>query len=140
MIWNRAAIDTARQLALDGHSAAEAARHFTETLDLRPALTRDAVIAACLRRDIHFVGRNVNAGRAAALGPSPDAKPMRKLRGSGVADMPLVAIVDLRSVHCRWPIECDGDDAVRYCGHDRVAPGPYCAAHRKLAYVPRAPK
>ena len=54
--------------------------------------------------------------RRAALAVQPTLKPLEAL-GAG---------------ECRWPY---GDAHVRFCGQPTLGPGPYCRAHRGLAYV-----
>ena len=52
----------------------------------------------------------------------------------------VVSLFDLRHGDCRWPFGDPGDDDFGFCGQRVEREGsPYCACHRRIAYVP-APK
>lgn len=77
---------------------------------------------------------------AAVLRPSPAraAEPWPAIaseaRRAAMKVEPLMARLEqLETSQCRWPY---GEDTVRFCGRASAAEGPYCAAHRGLAYVP----
>lgn len=45
-----------------------------------------------------------------------------------------ITIADLELCHCKWPLWETDDDPRAYCGQDRAAGLPYCAAHARIAY------
>jgi GcrA cell cycle regulator len=44
-----------------------------------------------------------------------------------------IALIDLKSHHCRWPVAGAGATTL-FCGGDAHAGRPYCAAHCRMAY------
>lgn len=46
-----------------------------------------------------------------------------------------VTFAQLAEPHCRWPIGDPSSDDLRYCGAEKMADGPYCARHHRLAYT-----
>lgn len=48
-----------------------------------------------------------------------------------------VALVDLRETDCRFPIGNPGEPDFGFCGSYAEVGVPYCAAHQKIAYVPK---
>jgi hypothetical protein len=66
---------------------------------------------------------------------APDAWPSAPphARRAALAVSPRLAPLEaLRAGECRWPY---GEDDLRFCAHPTFGKGPYCAAHRGLAYV-----
>jgi GcrA cell cycle regulator len=50
-----------------------------------------------------------------------------------------VSIIELRNIHCRFPLGTPGEDGFCYCGADRETLEtfkPYCAGHAAIAYRP----
>lgn len=48
-----------------------------------------------------------------------------------------VSLIDLQADQCHWPVNGLYGSAPIYCGRD--ADGPYCTAHRRIAYTPAPP-
>jgi GcrA cell cycle regulator len=94
------------------------------------------------------VGKNVSAGAANSL-------MARMARMQNVAVLAArfeceagaqpadggITIVDLTERTCHWPLGDPGDlQTFRYCGAKKsLDAGPYCRAHRKIAYQPANP-
>ncbi len=49
-----------------------------------------------------------------------------------------VPLVEAERAHCRWPLWEHADPHRDVCGAPTAGTGPYCAAHRKVAYAGRA--
>lgn len=47
-----------------------------------------------------------------------------------------VALLDLESHHCRWPVTGDATHATLFCGAKKIDGCPYCARHARIAYQP----
>lgn len=47
-----------------------------------------------------------------------------------------IALVDLRSHHCRWPIGDPGREGFHFCGARKADGGVYCAKHGLVAFQP----
>jgi GcrA cell cycle regulator len=47
-----------------------------------------------------------------------------------------VQLVDLKYDDCRFPIGNPGDENFAFCGDQRIAGKPYCAAHSNLCLIP----
>jgi hypothetical protein len=151
MIWNEDCIESARQMALDGKSAAEAAQVIADSLGV--LVTRSMLISLGKRRGIAFKSRNVDVHHIASLVKLAPTAPLTAAQrpqpgnivrksthyeplpvSKTIDGMLLIEIGALQNRHCRWPV--DGDE-VRYCGLNRPEGKAYCPAHHALAYTRR---
>lgn len=152
MRWTEDLVGEVRRLIVDeGMSASRAASA------LGDRFSRVAIIGICSRRGIplnaHPDGRkaratprpierrNIHPGnivRKAASRQFDPKPPIVREAPPDIADMPLVAVWELKTAHCRWPVGEPSDiEEFRYCGRSRAGEGPYCAGHHALAYRPR---
>jgi len=47
-----------------------------------------------------------------------------------------IDLLDLREMHCRWPIGDPQDNAFHFCGRQKATAIAYCEHHARLAYQP----
>lgn len=77
--------------------------------------------------------RNTYEQRIARIDAIRDA---RSKPAPEVSDQPgRYDVMTLPANGCKWP---HGDTRITFCGHQREGTSPYCLAHMKLAYTPRA--
>jgi GcrA cell cycle regulator len=93
--------------------------------------------------------RQLRAARKAGVTPPPMERPVKSAsRAEAVKKITpdfsfpesrRVSIIELRNIHCRFPLGDPGNEGFCYCGADREALGPfqpYCAGHAAIAYRP----
>ena len=140
--WNEARIARLDRLWTEGLSASEIALQLG-------GVTRNAVLGK-LHRLGRLGGRPKAAARPKTSTPQPPyaprpkpprPKPPRAMRPRAAA-VPQPAwpgevarVEDLRPRSCRWPIGDPLADGFSFCGHP-AENGPYCEAHRQVAYLP----
>lgn len=158
--WSPEEIDFAKSLWLQGKSATDVSRALLWK-DLGPERTRNSVIGMIHRegfqkrtlstyntvRGPSFAKRRraLSAAQKAVFSPrinhNPNIEPSPAKRLSGeraaaAALPPLVKWEALSAAHCKYPCGDPKEADFGFCGRERVACGPYCAAHTKLCYEP----
>jgi GcrA cell cycle regulator len=120
---------------------------------LGPGFSRSAVVGKLFRLGLRPTGEQRHEAQAAgarhsrarqriggvADGARPPALPEAPLPPpTPCAVTPLlVGLLDLRRSSCRWPYDVNGE--TRFCGHTVGGGGPYCEAHRAVAYLATLP-
>ena len=141
--WTDDRIADLKRLWSEGLSATEIARRL-------PGTTRNAVLGKLHR--LRLLGGRV-AGKTARARPERGRpKPGRRRVGAarGILEpAPPPAAAELAGTvdrlerlgvrQCRWPIGDPKLDGFSFCGR-RAAAGPYCPAHRGVAYLPGSAK
>jgi GcrA cell cycle regulator len=90
------------------------------------------------------VGKNVSVGAANSLMARMQNVAVLAARFECEASAPPaeggITIVDLTERKCHWPLGDPKSDLFRFCGAAKSPhAGPYCYAHRKIAYQPANP-
>jgi GcrA cell cycle regulator len=153
-MWTETAIETLRQMALEGKSASAIAVALG-------APSRNAVIGKANRIGIKLTGhahcsaprtprsitertRRPVIGRAGsaswkrALAPTlpRDRKPAWIFAEAQVGEMLKVGFEEIREGACRWPLGDPTSEDFVYCGVETAKDRPYCAGHCRMAYKP----
>src|SRR5271167_4946356 len=153
-MWTEAAIETLRQLALEGKSASSIAAALG-------APSRNAVIGKASRIGIKLTGHvhcsAPRAPRASAGRPRRPAiartdcalwtravvpalprerKPTWLFAEAQVGEMLRVGLEDIREGPCRWPLGDPTSEDFVYCGVETAKGRSYCAGHCRMAYKP----
>lgn len=153
--WTPERIETLRRLFEDGYSSGLIAREL--------GCSRDTVIGKGTRlglygggglrlKSAHTIATIAKAQRAKEPPKPARAKPVRPSTLAPLPEvraMPLMppmeatgaarAIIELRSLDCRWPLGNAHDPEFRFCGEPATR-GPYCACHAERAYAPVKPR
>ena len=145
-MWTEAAIETLRQLALEGKSASSIAVALG-------APSRNAVIGKANRIGIKLTG-NIHclAPRAARPSTERPRRPAIARTDSPLwkrAAVPAVArerkpawafaeaqVEEIREDSCRWPLGDPTSEEFVYCGVQTAKGRSYCAGHCRMAYKP----
>jgi GcrA cell cycle regulator len=152
-MWTDAAIETLRQLALEGKSASAIAAALG-------APSRNAVIGKANRIGIKLTGhvhcsaprapRSVTARprrpaiartealwkRAAVPALPRERKPTWAFAGAEVGEMLKIGLEEIREDSCRWPLGDPTSEDFVYCGVQTAKGRSYCAGHCRMAYKP----
>jgi GcrA cell cycle regulator len=152
-MWTETAIETLRQMALEGKSASTIAAALG-------APSRNAVIGKANRIGIKLTGnihcsaarqprsvtqrprrpaiaRTESLGRRAAVPAVPrERKPAWVFAEAQVGDMLRVGFEEIRQDACRWPIGDPTSEEFVYCGVQTAKGRSYCAGHCRMAYKP----
>jgi GcrA cell cycle regulator len=153
-MWTEAAIETLRQMAIEGKSASAIAAALG-------APSRNAVIGKANRIGVKLTGHvhcsATRASRPAAGRPRRPAiartdaalwkravvpavprerKPTWLFAGAEVGEMLKVGLEDIREGTCRWPLGDPIDEDFVYCGLETAKGRSYCAGHCRMAYKP----
>jgi GcrA cell cycle regulator len=152
-MWTEAAIETLRQLALEGKSASAIALAVG-------APSRNAVIGKANRIGIKLSGNVHGSGsrpprsvierprrpaiarteslwkRAAVSAIPRERKPAWAFAGAEVGEMLRVGLEEIREDACRWPIGDPTSEEFVYCGVQTAKGRSYCAGHCRMAYKP----
>jgi GcrA cell cycle regulator len=153
-MWTEAAIETLRQLALEGKSASTIAAALGVT-------SRNAVIGKANRIGIKLTGQvHYSAARAPrastgrprrpaiaraepalwkrAVVPalSRERKPTWLFAEAEVGEMLKVGFEDIREGACRWPLGDPTCEDFAFCGLGTAKGRSYCAGHCRMAYQP----
>jgi GcrA cell cycle regulator len=153
-MWTEAAIETLRQLALEGKSASSIAAALG-------APSRNAVIGKANRIGIKLTGHvHCSAPRApravtgrprrpaiaraesalwrrAAVPALPrERKPAWLFAEAQVGEMLKVGFEDIREGACRWPLGDPTSEDFVYCGVQTAKGRSYCPGHCRMAYKP----
>jgi GcrA cell cycle regulator len=152
-MWTDAAIETLRQMALEGKSASSIAAALG-------APSRNAVIGKANRVGIKLTGnihcaatrqprsvterprrpaiaRTESLGRRAMVPAVPrERKPAWVFAEAEVGDMLKVGFEEIREDACRWPIGDPTSEEFVYCGVQTAKGRSYCAGHCRMAYKP----
>lgn len=140
--WIDDRVERLKRLWLDGLSASQVARQLG-------GVSRSAVIGKLYR--LGLAGKGGSTRRQGGTRPLSGAGAPRRvamLRPKQAALLRPVATMpdepglvrDLAALgqgDCRWPIGDPGSTDFSFCGRVVATCGPYCAAHRRLAYAPR---
>ncbi len=152
-MWTETAIETLRQMALEGKSASSIAAALG-------APSRNAVIGKANRIGIKLTG-NIHCsptrqpdrsrsgrvvprlrarsrlGRRATVPAVPrERKPAWVFAEAQVGDMLRVGFEEIRQDACRWPIGDPTSEDFVYCGVQTAKGRSYCAGHCRMAYKP----
>ncbi|HKI14567.1 MAG TPA: GcrA family cell cycle regulator [Roseiarcus sp.] len=151
-MWTEAAIETLRQLALEGKSASSIAAALG-------APSRNAVIGKANRIGVKLTG-NVHssaprAPRASTERPRRPAiartdcalwkrvpalarerKPTWVFAEAQVGEMLKVGLENIGEGACRWPLGDPTSEDFVYCGVQTAKGRSYCAGHCRMAYKP----
>ena len=153
-MWTEAAIETLRQLALEGKSASSIAAALG-------APSRNAVIGKANRIGVKLTGnvrssapraprastgrprrpaiaRTDGALRKRAVVPAlpRERKPTWIFAEAEVGEMLKVGLEDIREGACRWPLGDPTSEDFVYCGLQTAQGRSYCAGHCRMAYKP----
>jgi GcrA cell cycle regulator len=153
-MWTDAAIETLRQMALEGKSASSIALALG-------APSRNAVIGKANRIGVKLTGNiHCSAPRAPrsvterprrpaiARTDSPpwrrtsvpalprERKPTWVFAEAEVGEMLKVGLEEIREDACRWPIGDPTSEEFAYCGVQTAKGRSYCAGHCRMAYKP----
>ena len=150
-MWTDAAIETLRQMALEGKSASSIAAALG-------APSRNAVIGKANRIGVKLTGhvhcsapraQRAVTGRprrpAIARTDSPlwrrasvprERKPAWVFAEAQVGEMLKVGLEEIHEDACRWPIGDPTSEDFVYCGVQTAKGRSYCAGHCRMAYKP----
>jgi GcrA cell cycle regulator len=152
-MWTEAAIETLKQLALEGKSASLIAAALG-------APSRSAVIGKANRIGVKLTGNlHPSAPRAPRASSERPRRPAiaradRALRNRAVPALPRgrkptwlfaeaevgemlkVGLEDIRDGACRWPLGDPTSEDFVYCGLQTANGRSYCPGHCRLAYKP----
>jgi GcrA cell cycle regulator len=152
-MWTEAAIETLRQMALEGKSASTIAVALG-------APSRNAVIGKANRIGVKLTGnlhgsaprasrpttdrprrpaiaRTEALGKRASVPAIPrERKPSWVFADALVGDMLKVGFEEIREDACRWPLGDPTAEDFVYCGVQTAKGRPYCAGHCRMAYKP----
>jgi len=152
-MWTEAAIETLRQMALEGKSASSIAVALG-------APSRNAVIGKANRIGVKLTG-NLHCSAPRASRPSPERprrpaiarteplgkrasvpaiprerKPSWVFAGALVGEMLKVGLEEIGESNCRWPLGDPTAEDFVYCGVQTAKGRSYCAGHCRMAYKP----
>jgi GcrA cell cycle regulator len=106
---------------------------------LGPEVSRSAVVGKLMRMGLRRSDEQRHDAQAAGACHSrarlrpPILPPVPLPPPTPCAVVPrLTGILELGRSHCRWPYHLG--DEIRFCGHGAASQGPYCPAHRAIAY------
>jgi GcrA cell cycle regulator len=152
-MWTEAAIETLRQLALEGRSASSIAAALG-------APSRNVVIGKANRIGIKLTGQVGSAPRAPRAITERPRRPAIARTGSAlwkravvpalprerkrtwvfaeaqVGEMLRVGLEDIGEGACRWPLGDPTSEDFVYCGVPTANGRSYCAGHCRMAYKP----
>jgi GcrA cell cycle regulator len=153
-MWTETAIETLRQMALEGKSASAIAAALG-------APSRNAVIGKANRIGIKLTGhvhcsapRTTRATterprrpaiartgsalwkRAVVPALAREKKPAWLFAEAQVGEMLKVGFEEIREGACRWPLGDPTNEDFVYCGVETAKGRPYCAGHCRMAYKP----
>ena len=152
-MWTDAAIETLRQMALEGKSASSIAVALG-------APSRNAVIGKANRIGVKLTG-NIHCWRRERLGQARsgrgdprslaptllwkrvavpavprERKPAWAFAQAQVGEMLKVGLEEIGESACRWPIGDPTSEEFAYCGIQNAKGRSYCAGHCRMAYKP----
>lgn len=153
-MWTDAAIETLRQMALEGKSASTIAVALG-------APSRNAVIGKANRIGVKLTG-NIHCSaprtprsvterprrpaiarvdapswkRAAVPAVQRERKPAWAFAQAEVGEMLNVGLEEINDSACRWPIGDPTTEEFAYCGIQSAKGRSYCAGHCRMAYKP----
>ncbi len=152
-MWTEAAIETLRQMALEGKSASSIAA-------VLGAPSRNAVIGKANRIGVKLTG-NIHCLALRAARPSTgrprrpaiarteslwkravvpaiprERKPAWAFAEAQVGEMLKVGLEEIREDFCRWPLGDPTSEESVYCGVQTAKGRSYCAGHCRMAYKP----
>jgi GcrA cell cycle regulator len=153
-MWTDAAIETLRQMALEGKSASSIAMALG-------APSRNAVIGKANRIGVKLTGHihcvaprasrpsterprrpaiartNAPLWKRVAVPAVPrERKPAWAFAQAQVGEMLKVGLEEIGESHCRWPIGDPTSEEFAYCGIQTAKGRSYCAGHCRMAYKP----
>ena len=153
-MWTDAAIETLRQMALEGKSASTIAAALG-------APSRNAVIGKANRIGVKLTGNihcsalrasrpstgrprrpaiaRVNAPswkRAAVPAVQRERKPAWAFAQAQVGEMLKLGLEEINESACRWPIGDPTSEEFAYCGIQSAKGRSYCPGHCRMAYKP----
>ena len=152
-MWTDAAIETLRQMALEGKSASTIAA-------VLGAPSRNAVIGKANRIGVKLTGnihclapraarpstgrprrpaiaRTESLGKRAAVPAIPrERKPAWLFAEAQVGEMLKIGLEEISESACRWPIGDPTSEEFAYCGIQTAKSRSYCAGHCRMAYKP----
>jgi GcrA cell cycle regulator len=152
-MWTEAAIETLRQMALEGKSASVIAVALG-------APSRNAVIGKANRIGVKLTGNAHCSGpraprlvtgrprrpaiarteplwkRAAVPAVLRERKPAWAFAQAEVGEMLKVGLEEISESACRWPIGDPTTEEFAYCGIQTAKGRSYCAGHCRMAYKP----
>jgi GcrA cell cycle regulator len=153
-MWTEAAIETLRQLALEGKSASSIAVALG-------AASRNAVIGKANRIGVKLTGnlrpsapraprtssgrprrpaiaRTDRALRKRAVVPAlpREREPTWLLAEAEIGEMLKVGLEDIHEGACRWPLGDPTSEDFVYCGLQTAQGRSYCPGHCRMAYKP----
>ena len=153
-MWTDAAIETLRQMALEGKSASSIAMALG-------APSRNAVIGKANRIGVKLTG-HIHCVAPRASRPSTERprrpaiartdaplwkrvavpavprerKPAWAFAQAQVGEMLKVGLEEIGESNCRWPIGDPTSEEFAYCGIQTAKGRSYCAGHCRMAYKP----
>jgi GcrA cell cycle regulator len=153
-MWTDAAIETLRQMALEGKSASTIAA-------LLGAPSRNAVIGKANRIGVKLTG-NIHVAatrqlrsvterprrpamartdalawkRVAVTAVPRERKPAWAFAQAQVGEMLKVGLEEIGESNCRWPVGDPTSEEFAYCGIQTAKGRSYCAGHCRMAYKP----
>ena len=152
-MWTDAAIETLRQMALEGKSASTIAA-------VLGAPSRNAVIGKANRIGVKLTG-NIHCLAPRAARPSAERprrpaiarteslgkravvpavqrerKPAWAFAQAQVGEMLKIGLEEIGESACRWPIGGPTSEEFAYCGIQTAKSRSYCAGHCRMAYKP----
>ena len=152
-MWTEAAIETLRQMALEGKSASVIAVALG-------ASSRNAVIGKANRIGVKLTGNIHCSGlrpsrsvtqrpcrpaiartealwkRAAVAAVPRQRKPAWAFAEAEVGEMLKVGLEEIGEGACRWPLGDPTSEEFVYCGVQTAKGRSYCAGHCRMAYKP----
>src|SRR6202042_3367722 len=152
-MWTDAAIETLRQMALEGKSGSTIAA-------VLGAPSRNAVIGKANRIGVKLTGnihclapraarqstgrprrpaiaRTEPLGKRAAVPAVPrERKPAWAFAQAEVGEMLKVGLDEINESACRWPLGGPTSEEFAYCGIQSAKGRSYCAGHCRMAYKP----
>jgi len=161
--WSDAEIEFAKKLWTQGKSASDISRALAWE-DYGAERSRNAVIGmihrAGLQKRTCTTYNTIGSARARKrkrltsaqkvlfsprINHNPEWQPARPKQlpaelAEAAALPPLVKWADLNPEHCKYPSGDPQEAGFAYCGRERIACGPYCAAHTRLCYTPAKPR
>jgi GcrA cell cycle regulator len=137
--WSRQRLDRATAMWRAGRSGLEIA--------VELGITRSAAIGKVIRLGLRrgpvaekaakSHGHNRASNGKGAMRPKRDNRapwfPPPQPRPRPEVAAKAIALIDLKSHHCRWPVGGSGG-ATLFCGGHAEAGYPYCPAHCRMAY------
>jgi GcrA cell cycle regulator len=152
-MWTEMAIETLRQMALEGKSASAIAVALG-------APSRNAVIGKANRIGVKLTGnlncsapraprsvterprrpaiaRTESLGRRSLVPAVPrERRPAWAFAQAQVGEMLKIGLEEIREDTCRWPVGDPTSEEFVYCGIQTAKSRSYCAGHCRMAYKP----